>query len=142
MSAEPKGSVSDSRRWPWYLAFLTLGLLVARFADPNAWFPYPPCPLYEVTGLHCPLCGAGRGVHALLHGEIIQAFAFNALFTFVVFVFIAQMAWRASIAVASDEPLPPWRWPRWSIVLTIAVSIVFGILRNFEAFAYLAPHVL
>lgn len=116
--------------------------MVARFADPTAAFPYPPCPLYETTGLHCPFCGAGRGLHALLHGDVLQAVAFNALFTLFIFIALAQLGWRAGWSVVSDAPLPPWRWPRWAVVATVTVTILYGLARNIPALALLAPHSL
>ena len=33
-----------------------------------------------LTGFSCPGCGSQRAVHALLHGDLGSAFAYNALF--------------------------------------------------------------
>jgi hypothetical protein len=37
------------------------------------------CPFYALTGLACPGCGTTRGLHHLLHGDVITAFRFNPL---------------------------------------------------------------
>ena len=35
------------------------------------------CPLKELTGLDCPLCGGQRAFHALLHCEFGKALSYN-----------------------------------------------------------------
>jgi hypothetical protein len=37
------------------------------------------CPFRAVTGWDCPLCGGTRMGSALLHGDVVTAFAFNPL---------------------------------------------------------------
>ena len=41
---------------------------------------YPRCPLFVLTGIYCPGCGALWAGHALLHGHLDAAFGYNALF--------------------------------------------------------------
>jgi hypothetical protein len=41
------------------------------------WFP--PCPFRYFTGLDCPGCGSLRGLHSLLHGNILKAADYNLL---------------------------------------------------------------
>src|SRR5580698_10298809 len=41
---------------------------------------WPGCTFHSLTGLHCPGCGATRCCHALVHGDIEQALAWNPLF--------------------------------------------------------------
>jgi len=47
--------------------------------DPATTWWFPSCPLYALTGLLCPFCGALRALHALLNGSLALAFAFNPL---------------------------------------------------------------
>ena len=35
---------------------------------------FPGCPFRAVTGFACPACGSTRGLHCLLHGDLIAAF--------------------------------------------------------------------
>ena len=66
-------------------------LLVVYAVDPSRHALTPPCPYLTLLGLACPGCGLTRATHALLHGDITRAFAFNpwaflavpALVTFV-----------------------------------------------------------
>lgn len=37
----------------------------------------PQCTFKLITGLNCPGCGSQRALHALLHGQIARAIAFN-----------------------------------------------------------------
>src|SRR6267143_629459 len=49
------------------------------FFDPRQYGFYPKCPLYTLTGLHCPGCGALRGLHELMHGHLLVAVRMNSL---------------------------------------------------------------
>jgi hypothetical protein len=91
--------------------------------------------VHHLTGLHCPGCGTLRCLHALLHGDLRQAAAFN----------IAPLLFGlvCGLAVVGRRIRPVTRRPRrltgwialWCIVL-------YGILRNLDLwpFLYLAPH--
>ena len=63
---------------PAILLAAALGLVFFTFNPAaSAWFP--KCPFLLLTGLRCPGCGSQRAVHSLLHLDIGQAFACNAL---------------------------------------------------------------
>jgi len=113
-----------------------------RFPPATAGF-YPPCLLNWLTGgrIYCPGCGATRCLHALLHGDLQQALAFNALF--VLFLpLLLYYFFRMWYGWLSDRTLPPHQASRWALVTMFAVICLFGILRNlpFEPFHWLAPH--
>ena len=40
---------------------------------------FPRCPVFMLTGLKCPGCGTARALHSLLHGDLVQAMAFNPI---------------------------------------------------------------
>src|SRR5258705_5137281 len=40
---------------------------------------FPACPFRTLTGFTCPGCGSTRGLHRLLHGDIVAALKFNPL---------------------------------------------------------------
>ncbi|KWS04686.1 putative membrane protein [Lysobacter capsici AZ78] len=62
------------------LAAATAGVWVLRRFDPNAaGSPLPACVFHSFTGLYCPGCGITRALHALVHGDIAQMLAMNAL---------------------------------------------------------------
>ena len=122
-------------------ALLALGafflvLLVLAFVDPRT-APFAPfCPFHRVTGLHCPGCGTGRALHALVHGELARALRLNVLAIAAIPVFLA-LALRAALRPGERLPLPP----PWQQVALYAVLAVFLVTRNlpFEPFAGWAP---
>jgi len=46
------------------------------------------CVFYEHTGLDCPGCGGQRALYHLLHGHILKALSYNALFVLFLPVFL------------------------------------------------------
>lgn len=116
-------------------AFL-LVLLVLVFVDPRAARFAPVCPLHFTTGLHCPGCGTGRALHALVHGDLSRALRLNALAVAAMPVFLF-LAFRAALRPA--EPLPVPRL--WLQLVLYALLAFFLIARNlpFEPFSSWAP---
>lgn len=53
-------------------------LLLLFFYDPEHVPIYPRCPSVLFTGYQCAGCGSLRGIHALLHGEMLRAWHFNS----------------------------------------------------------------
>ncbi|RDI16535.1 DUF2752 domain-containing protein [Lentzea flaviverrucosa] len=110
------------------LALGGAGAVLLLFADPNK--PgnlLPKCPVNWLTGLNCPACGATRMVHALLHGDVVGAFHFNA------------------VLLALGVPLAVWLFARWTRdrwngerrsvpkpvgVAVLVVAAVWGVGRN------------
>lgn len=94
----------------------------------------PLCPLHAATGLWCPLCGATRASHALLHGQWTTALHDNLLFVLLLPLLLA--AW--------------WRWagpttdrarllPRPAFAGLVLLAALFGVLRNLPIGSWLAP---
>ena len=116
-------------------AFL-LVLLVLVFVDPRTSRLAPVCPLHWATGLHCPGCGTGRALHALVHGDLPLALRLNALTVAAIPVFLA-LTLQAAIHPEKRLPTPP----PWLRLLVYAVLLLFLVGRNlpFEPFASWAP---
>ncbi len=96
------------------------------------------CPLYELTGLYCPGCGSGRAALALLRGDF-AALSHNAL----AMLFALPCAWvlgREYLRFVFPRlGLRPTRLPDWAGEASLALILVFTLLRNLPAFAFLAP---
>ena len=58
--------------------FVALLLILYKF-NPESYGCYPRCPLFMLTGLQCAGCGTARAAHALIHGNIPRAIAFNPI---------------------------------------------------------------
>lgn len=62
-----------------YAALAAAAAVVGIYAlfDP-AYTPFPRCLFLTATGWKCPGCGSQRAIHALLSGDIAQAWHYNA----------------------------------------------------------------
>ena len=120
-------------RAPLLAGAAALGASIAVAAiDPAERTVFPPCPFRTVTGLWCPGCGMTRALHQLLHGDVVGAVHLNALA--VPTVVLAVVAWSAWLLGALGRR-PAWlervaRPPLLAVVLAIAVSVGFAVLRN------------
>ncbi len=105
---------------------------------------YPRCQLHTLTGLHCPGCGTTRSLHALVHGHIAQALAYNALAFIVIPIVgfaLVRSLWTWYRALPTPNGIrgnPVWPW------LIAAILLTYGVLRNLPwyPFSLLAPHEL
>jgi hypothetical protein len=109
------------------LAILLLGLL--WWFDP-AETNLPLCTFHTLTGLDCPGCGATRATHELLHGRLLAAWHYNALWVLSL-PLAAYLAISELLILAGRRPLPgdlPRRTWFWLSMATAAV--VFFVVRN------------
>ncbi len=137
----PLSNLVDRLRGRRAQALLALGafslvLAVLVFVDPRTARFAPVCPLHVTTGLHCPGCGTGRALHALVHGDLARALRLNVLAVATIPVFLALAA-RAALRPDERLPVPPL-WLRVAVYVLLAS---FFVARNlpFEPFASLAP---
>jgi hypothetical protein len=125
------------RKGRWIASILAASALLSsalwlrseNLADPPFWFPR--CPFHEVTGLHCPGCGNTRAAHALLHGDVAEAFRQNA-YTLIALPFLAVAAWRTWLEWVCPGRLRPsrWKWRQSHTLIAVWGLILFWILRN------------
>ena len=107
----------------------------------GAW--YPKCMFFALTGCHCPGCGTTRCLHALLHGDLRQAVAYNLL-TVVSLPFLLVWGLRAGLAAVRGVPLSGPRAPAWCLRALVYLVFAFWVLRNLPLWPFdqLAPHPL
>lgn len=108
--------------------------------DPEMYSFFPECPFHKFVGLDCPGCGSQRAVHALLHGNIMQALSFNALLVFSLpFLFIHFLLKIASFITRKNLIWKIWYKPATPKIIFVLV-VVFWIGRNIPVapFIYLA----
>lgn len=115
---------------------LVVAALVYCFNPATHTF-YPVCQFHRLTGLNCPGCGMTRATHALLHGELAAALRQNALLVALVAILLLRGVWMGLNRLrgkANGEFFPvKYLWP------LLAVMLLFAVLRNLPAFAFLAP---
>ncbi len=108
-------------------ALLLAAAVVYMVFDPSV-HAYPRCMFLTLTGWECPGCGSQRAIHALLHGRVAEAWAYNALLLIELPIFAAYAL----------TGLAPGRWPRLHRFITsrvfilslLSVIIIWTILRN------------
>jgi hypothetical protein len=116
---------------------LALGVWLLRTFDPGAAGSlFPSCLFHDLTGWYCPGCGITRALHALVHFDLMRAFAMNALLV-VCLPLLAVMALqgfthRALLPAAVSRVAFNGR-------VWIGALLVFGIARNLPALDFLAP---
>lgn len=111
------------------LAVLAAAMAVLFFFDPARGGFYPRCMFHTLTGLQCPGCGSLRALHALLHGQVRRAIAFNPLL-FVGAFFGAYLLLRKRLKPTGPDPMAN-RLVWWGAPIFI---VLFWIVRNLPAF--------
>jgi len=82
----------------------------------------PPCLLYTLTGLKCPMCGGQRAIYQLIHGNILEALKLNALLILSIFaglLIFLRMLYTRSFHIKLI----------WIYIYVVLIS-VFTIIRN------------
>ncbi len=97
-----------------------------------------PCLIRLATGKYCPGCGITRMALAYLRLDFRDAFHANPFLFFVVPLLLVYGLVRGIIFIkkgTNKYSIPE----QVGLVLILIATIVFGILRNMERFAFLAP---
>ena len=130
--------------WRWRFVLLGLAALpclaMVYARNPAEQGFYPPCLFYALTGLHCPGCGTLRGLHQLLHGNLIAAFGYNP-YTMLALPVIGYAFLSALLLSAYGKRLPTvFVHPILIWGLLVAV-LSFWVLRNVPVYPFtvLAP---
>jgi len=92
------------------------------------WF-YPPCPVWVITHLQCPGCGATRAMAALLHGRVLEALQYNSKIVFLAPFFLGYLDVIYFRAVRDDR----WMWPDVPVAAVrylLGFAAVFAVARN------------
>jgi hypothetical protein len=132
-------------RWPRVRTptLLAGGLLAVsvllHLRDPHRGGSWGYCPWLMLTGTYCPGCGGLRAVNDLTDGNVAGAASSNLLFVgslpLLGFLYVRWVvdAWRGV-----RRPVSTRRALIYAGVV-LAVALVFTVLRNLPAGAWLAP---
>ena len=90
---------------------------------------FPACPFRTLTGFACPGCGSTRGLHRLVHGDVIGAFEFNPLMVLSL-PFLLYALVRYTAAAVSGRPLQKHFLNPKYIWMLFAVIMSFWVFRN------------
>ena len=114
--------------------------LAVWFYNPSTAGFFPVCPLYKMTGLACPGCGMTRGLHALLHGDLLGALDYNLLLP-PILVFFGYVFVSLLLTVARGRGLAFKLFNEKILWGFFAFAFCFTVLRNlpFYPFSILYP---
>jgi hypothetical protein len=136
-SEPPKISSANARFAAIVLAVTAAGIAATVFFfNPAAHQFYPVCQFHRLTGLNCPGCGATRALYALLHGNFSTALRDNALLVFALAAGALRGIWFGAKKFRGQPAefiRTQFLWP------LLVVALVFTVLRNLPAFAFLSP---
>jgi hypothetical protein len=111
---------------------------MVALVDPNEAGHYPTCPSLGLTGLYCPGCGGLRMTHALMHGDVGQAFGMNPLVMLMLPVFAYLWA-RWTVSAARGVPMRSVLLRPRVLYAFMAVLGLYWIVRNLPFAQVLAP---
>jgi hypothetical protein len=120
-----------SRRLTALLIWLTLavGATYLFIFEPGKTGFFPACPFRALTGFTCPGCGSTRGLHRLLHGDVVGAFEFNPLMV-VALPFLLYALVRYTNAAWRGQPLKRHQLNGKYIWALLVVIVSFWVFRN------------
>ena len=127
-------------RVPVLVAGGILGVSVLlHLRDPHQAGSWGYCPWLLLTGTYCPACGSLRAVNDLTRGDVVAAASSNLVLVGSVPVFAVW--WLRSLVDGwrGTERRRPPRGQPVLVALAAAVALVFAVLRNTPAGAWLAP---
>jgi hypothetical protein len=120
-----------------FALMIVAGLVVLYFFNPTKYGFYPVCQFHRLTGLNCPGCGATRALFALLHGQFQVALRDNALLLGCLIFGVGRLLWVQGQHWRGQTQVPFLRiWMLWTL---LAVTVIFGIIRNLPGFEWLSP---
>jgi hypothetical protein len=122
---------------------IACGVVLLYVAAPTPDSYFPRCLFNMATGLHCPGCGSTRCLHALVHGGLAQAMAYNPVLLLAL-PFLTLWAIRTGYEFWTGRSVRTWRPPSWCLYVLAGLVVAFWVLRNIpiEPFTHLAPHAL
>ena len=112
-----------------FLIISILGVLYLKVIAPT-FNIHIPCVFREITGLYCPGCGLTRATLALLGGDVYQSFRYNML----VYILLPSILIHDILNKKGHK-----KFSSILMIILMIVTAIFFVLRNTEAFSWLAP---
>jgi hypothetical protein len=114
---------------------IAIGATYLFIFEPGKSGFFPACPFRTLTGFTCPGCGSTRGLHCLLHGDVVAAFEFNPLMV-VALPFLLYALARYTAAAVSGRPLQKHHLNSKYIWVLFAVIMSFWVFRNTRLYPF------
>lgn len=97
-----------------------------------------PCLIYLVTGKICPGCGITRMCLAILQGDFHAAFLANRFLFILLPWALAYGVFKSGYFIVTGESKMT-KTEQVAVIILYIATIVFWILRNMDAYSFLAP---
>jgi Protein of unknown function (DUF2752) len=125
------------------LSLIFAACVAVYFWPPEEYTYLPGCTLNRMTGLYCPGCGGTRAASALMHGDVLQAAAYN-LYFLLALPFVLWWGGYGIWATLTGKQFGPPGYRPWLFTFIWMTIIAFAVLRNIPVspFNWLAPHKL
>ena len=108
---------------------IALGATYLFIFEPGKSGFFPACPFRTLTGFTCPGCGSTRGLHRLLHGDVVAAFELNPLMVLSLPFLLYALA-RYTAAAVRGRPLQKHYVNVRYIWMLFAAIMSFWVFRN------------
>jgi len=124
-SGAPTGGAAPARRLLLFgLRTLAAALFVVYLLWNGFWLvqgQLAPSLFLALTGLPAPSTGMTRSLRSLLHGDLPQSLAWNALTVPALLLFVLSVAWPLLQLSRRQRPgLPPWVCRSWILLFSAA----------------------
>lgn len=106
---------------------LTGVILYLGAHDGDTW--WLKCPLLQLTGWQCPLCGLQRAIHAFLHGNFAQAWHYNPALWFLLPYAAVILLGSVSTRISRSSIYARCSSAR-TLALVVLLLIIWGVCRN------------
>ena len=114
-----------------FAALILLGVVYFFYRfNPSTEKFFLPCPFKLITGYDCPGCGSQRAVHALLHGDVAQAFHFNPLFVIAIPYVIIGLIFNIQTVKEKYPKARKLLFGKKTIYLILTIILIFWVGRN------------
>ena len=110
-------------------ATLAIGAVYLFIFEPGKSGFFPACPFRAVTGFTCPGCGSTRGLHRLLHGDVVAAFELNPLLVLSLPFLLYALLHYTNAAVRGRPIKVSYLNPKYIWVLLVLI-LSFWVFRN------------
>ena len=94
------------------------------------------CPINEELGLQCPGCGGTRMIESLLYLDFYQAFRWNPFLSLTIIPIICIYLKQSYLFIVENKMMENIDK---IIICYIVLFILFGIIRNINAFSWMQP---
>ena len=115
---------------------LLIGIAYFVFIKITGWMI--PCPIRLVTGKYCPGCGLSRMLLAMLRFDFKAAFLANRFLFFLMPVILIYALIKAVRYIKTGKKEQTVT-EQIAVFLVFILTLIFWVLRNMEAFSFLAP---